>query len=172
MQDEILDIVNVHDQVIGTVKRCDAVSDAVYVRIVLAFLVDPQGRIGLLKRTAHKSIDPLAWALVGGCVQSEENYDAAILREIEEEVNLLPSDYQISLLGYYPPDIGWLNEYRIGYYKKVYQIQVNTMDIVYNTDDFCDISWKSPAEFIANQENERFAKGVVWLLERYISKAA
>ena len=128
--------------------------------------------MGLLRRTAHKSIDPLAWALVGGCVQSGENYDVAIARETAEEVNLNPAVYQISLLGYYPPHLGWVNEYGSGYYKKVYQIQVNTRNIAYNPDDFCDISWKIPAEFIANQDNERFAKGVVWLLEQYISNAA
>lgn len=166
MQDEILDIVDLHDQVIGTISRSDPASQhAVYLRIVLAFLVDEKGRIGLLKRTAHKTIDPLAWALVGGCVQSGEDYDSAIMREVAEEVNLHPADYQINETGYYPPHIGWVNDQGIGYYKKIYLIRVKNTDIAYNPDDFCEISWKMADEFLANQNAQRFAKGVIWLLE-------
>lgn len=166
MQDEILDIVDAHDHVIGTVYRTDPASDTSYIRIVLAFLVDQEGNIGLLKRTAHKALDPLAWALVGGCVQSGEDYDTAIVRETAEEVNLNPDDYQISLLGYYPPHVGWVNAQGRGYYKKIYQIKVNNTDIKYNPDDFCQIAWKTPAEFIAMQHDEQFARGVIWLLEQ------
>lgn len=166
MQDEILDIVNEHDQVIGTVNRADAASDKVYLRIVLAFLIDQYGRIGLLKRTAHKILDPLAWALVGGCVASGENYDTAIVREVAEEVNLHPADYRISLLGYYPPHQGWLNRHGVGYYKKVYLLELKQNEIVYNPDDFCEIAWKTHNEFIADQNNMHFAKGVIWLLQQ------
>lgn len=170
IHDEILDIVNEFDHVIGTVNRADVASDTAYIRIVLAFLVNQDGKIGLLKRTAHKATDPLAWALVGGCVQSGEDYDTAIVRETAEEVNLNPTDYQISLWGYYPPQVGWVNEHGTGYYKKIYQIRVNNPEIAFNSDDFCDISWKSPAQFIENQHTMHFAKGVVWLLEQLVSK--
>lgn len=166
MQDEILDIVNEHDHVIGAIPRSDAASDTIYIRIVLAFLVDQDGRIGLLRRTAHKTTDPLAWALVGGCVSSGEDYDTAIVREIAEEVNLYPTDYQISLLGYYTPQIGWAGLNGLGLYKKIYQVKVNSTDIAYNTDDFCGIWWQTPNQFIENQKGERFAKGVIWLLEQ------
>lgn len=166
MQDEILDIVNEHDHVIGAIPRSDAASDTIYIRIVLAFLVDQDGRIGLLRRTAHKTTDPLAWALVGGCVSSGEDYDTAIIRETAEEINLNPDDYQISLLGYYPPHLGWVNEYGVGFYKKVYQIRVKSSEILYNPDDFCQIVWKTPREFIAGRESEQYAKGVIWLIEQ------
>lgn len=166
MQDEILDIVNEHDQVIGTVKREDVASDYIYVRIVLAFLVDQQGNIALLRRTAHKATDPLAWALVGGCVQSGEDYDPALEREVAEEVNLVPADYQMRLLGYYPPHVGWVNQHGVGYYKKVYLLHVRNTDISYNPDDFCEIMWKTPSEFIGMQNREHFACGVIWLLEK------
>ncbi|CAN5177765.1 hypothetical protein BH09DEP1_BH09DEP1_4880 [soil metagenome] len=165
MQDEILDIVDQYDQVIGTVLRDSAASDTCgNIRIVLAFLVDQNGRIGLLKRTANKDTDPLSWALVGGCVSSGEDYDTAIAREVAEEVNLNPSDYQISLLGYYPPQMGWTGRQGLGFYKKIYQIKVNTTNIAYNPDDFCQIMWASPAEFIKMQETLQFAKGTIWLI--------
>jgi 8-oxo-dGTP pyrophosphatase MutT (NUDIX family) len=167
MQEEILDIVNEHDQVIGTIKRANAVGNAqVNIRIVLAFLVDQDGRIGLLKRTAHKTPDPLAWALVGGCVSSGEDYDAAIVREIAEEVNLYPADYQISLFGYYSPQMGWAGLNGLGLYKKIYQVKVNRMDIVYNTDDFCQIWWQTAIHFVESENTERFAQGVIWLLKQ------
>lgn len=166
MQDEILDIVNEHDQVIGTINRADPASQGIaHLRIVLAFLIDRQGNVGLLKRTAHKS-DPLSWALVGGCVQSGEDYDAAIVREVAEEVNLGVTDYQMSLLGYYSPQQGWVNKYGVGYYKKVYLLHVDTTHIGYNQNDFCDIVWKTPAEFIAAQKTMHFAEGLIWLLEQ------
>ena len=166
MQDEILDIVDQYDQVIGTVLRNDPASDAICIRIVLAFLVDQEGRVGLLKRTAHKDTDPLSWALVGGCVSSGEDYDTAIAREVAEEVNLSPSDYQIKLIGYYPPQVGWMGSHGMGFYKKIYQIKVTTTDIKYNPDDFCQILWSTPKEFIERQNTLQFAKGVIWLLEK------
>lgn len=167
MYDEILDIVNEHDQVIGTIDRSDPASQhAAYLRIVLAFLIDRDGQIGLLKRTPDKLHAPNAWALVGGCVQSGEDYDTAIERELAEEVNLNPTDYQMSLFGYYSPQQGWVNAHGIGYYKKIYLVRVNSKDIAYNPDDFCDIMWKTPAEFIVSQKEMHFAKGVVWLLEQ------
>lgn len=167
VQDEILDIVDQYDRVVGTIRRNDqAVNASGNIRIVLAFLVDQDGRIGLLKRTANKDIDPLAWALVGGCVTSGEDYDTAIAREVAEEVNLNPSDYQISLLGYYPPHVGWMGKKGLGFYKKIYQIKVNTAEIDYNPHDFCQIMWETPREFIKKQHNMRFAKGVIWLLEK------
>lgn len=167
MQDEILDIVDQYDRVVGTIRRNDPAVDASgNIRIVLAFLVDQDGRIGLLKRTANKDIDPLAWALVGGCVTSGEDYDTAIAREVVEEVNLNPSDYQISLLSYYPPHVGWTGKKGLGFYKKIYQIKVNTTEIDYNPNDFCQIMWASPAEFTSRQETQQFAKGVIWLLEQ------
>lgn len=167
MIDEILDIVDQNDQVVGTILRKDpAIDTSGNIRIVLAFLMDQNGRIGLLKRTAHKDTDPLAWALVGGCVSSGEDYDTAIAREVAEEVNLDPSEYQINLLGYYPPQMGWTGKKGLGFYKKIYQLKVNTTDISFNTDDFCQIMWASPTEFIKMQEALQFAKGTIWLLEQ------
>ena len=169
MQDELLDVVNEHDQVIGVINRAETkFMSTRYTRIVLAFVLNKDGKLGLFRRTPHKAVSPLHLALVGGCVQSGEDYDLAIKREIAEEININVDDHGFSLLGYHNPHEGWVNDFGIGYYKKIYQVTLNGSDNVpFNPEDFCELMWLSPQEILQRASSDKLAHGLEWMVRKY-----
>jgi 8-oxo-dGTP diphosphatase len=56
--------------------------------VVAAALVDGQGRVLLAQRPAHKSLAGL-WEFPGGKVEAGESPEAALIRELEEELALI-----------------------------------------------------------------------------------
>ncbi len=55
--------------------------------IVLAALIE-NGRVLMAQRAAHKRHHPERWDLVGGHVETDEHVEAAIVREVREEVGV------------------------------------------------------------------------------------
>lgn len=143
--DELIDIVDDNDRVVTTAWRSRVADDVDgYRRAVLAFLVDEHGRLCFLRRTEHKSYLPSHFAIVGGCVQSGESYEAAFAREVAEEVNIPVEKFATHCLGYVTPrDIG------SGFFKKVYEIRLNSSAVVCNPDDFCEYRWMTRDEFLS-----------------------
>lgn len=92
--DELLDLVDIDDIVVGTVRREDMVkvgykSTQGYVRFAEAFLLNGKGEIWVPIRGMHKAIAP------GGCdfsvaehVLSGESYEQAIERAFLEEAGM------------------------------------------------------------------------------------
>ena len=64
-------------------------SDGV-VRTVGALLVDAQGRVLLGLRAAHKKAWPNHWDAIGGKIEAGETPDQAMIREVREEVGVVP----------------------------------------------------------------------------------
>ncbi len=93
MSDELLDLVNNNDEVIGTVWRSqyhELVKKKLgYIRAVEMLIQNDKGQLWIPKRTAEKRIAPncLDYSM-GGHVSSGETYLQSALREIEEELNL------------------------------------------------------------------------------------
>lgn len=139
-QDELIDVVDEHDTIIGTVMRSQKDSVAGYYRSVLAFIVSPSGKLCFLRRTASKAY-PLEWALVGGGVQSGESYDVAFAREIAEEASIDVSKHQTRFLGLVKP-----SEFPSKYFKAVYEIRIDTEHVNYTPTDFCESCWLLPNE--------------------------
>ena len=166
MYDELVDIVNEHDQVIGVINRSEMLEKHIYTRIVLAFIVNHEGKHAILRRTADKYYSPLHLALVGGGVQSGETYEQAIKREIAEEVNLDVSDHELRYLGIHKPHEGWQTNYG-GIFKAIYEVQVNENELNYNREDFCELYWLLPHEILAKKDTDKLAKGLIWLLKKY-----
>jgi isopentenyldiphosphate isomerase len=88
-EDEILDIVDEHDRVIGQSPRGEAYARGLRHRAVFVFVRDGAGRIFVHRRTARKLIFPSRYDMfVGGVVGAGESYDDAALREAEEELGV------------------------------------------------------------------------------------
>ena len=100
---EWLDVVNEHDEVVGTVTREDAYARSLTVRVVNAFLINQSGQLWIPRRTAHKRLFPDCLDMsVGGHVEHGETYEQAFRRETQEELNLNVDDLpwqQIATLG-------------------------------------------------------------------------
>ncbi|MER5213452.1 NUDIX domain-containing protein [Streptomyces sp. NPDC002838] len=100
--DEILDIVDENDQVIGRSPRGEAYAKGLRHRCVFIQAVDTEGRLFVHRRTPTKLVFPSLYDMfVGGVVGAGESYDDAALREAEEELGVtgLPSpDYLFKFL--------------------------------------------------------------------------
>ncbi|MFJ4370323.1 NUDIX domain-containing protein [Streptomyces chartreusis] len=91
--DEILDIVDEQDRVIGRSPRGEAYAKGLRHRCVFIEARDAEGRLFVHRRTPTKLVFPSRYDMfVGGVVGAGETYDEAALREAEEElgVNGLP----------------------------------------------------------------------------------
>lgn len=87
--DEILDIVDEQDQVIGQSPRGEAYAQGLRHRCVFIEARDAQGRLFVHRRTPTKLVFPSHYDMfVGGVVGAGESYHDAALREAEEELGV------------------------------------------------------------------------------------
>jgi isopentenyldiphosphate isomerase len=87
--DEILDVVDENDQVIGQLPRREVYTEGLRHRCVFILATDARGRIFVHRRTATKLVFPSLYDMfVGGVVGAGESYDDAALREAEEELGV------------------------------------------------------------------------------------
>ncbi|MFI8534401.1 NUDIX hydrolase [Streptomyces aquilus] len=87
--DEILDILDEHDQVVGQSPRGEAYARGLRHRCVFIQARDAAGRLFVHRRTPTKLAFPSLYDMwVGGVVGAGESYDDAALREAEEELGV------------------------------------------------------------------------------------
>jgi isopentenyldiphosphate isomerase len=89
MSEEIFDIVNERDEVIGRKPRREVHRDGDKHRAVHVLVFGRDGRVFLQKRSLTKDTFPGAWdSSASGHLDSGEDYDACALRELREELGL------------------------------------------------------------------------------------
>ncbi|MEV4335278.1 NUDIX domain-containing protein [Streptomyces sp. NPDC049597] len=87
--EELLDIVDEQDRVIGQAPRGEAYARGLRHRCVFVLVRDGEGRVFVHRRTATKLVFPSLYDMfVGGVVGAGETYDDAALREAEEELGV------------------------------------------------------------------------------------
>jgi 8-oxo-dGTP pyrophosphatase MutT (NUDIX family) len=87
--EEILDIVDEDDHVVGQATRGEAYRRGLRHRCVFILVKDRQGHIFVHRRTPTKLVFPSMYDMfVGGVVGAGETYDDAALREAEEELGV------------------------------------------------------------------------------------
>ncbi len=152
--DEILDVVDRNDNVIGQTRRSELYtqnsSDS---RVDNVFLKNQKGLIWIPRRTAHKSIFPLCLDMsVGGHVTSGESYEDAMKREVKEELNLDVDSVPWQVLGHLTP-------YKDGVsaFMKVYEIISNETP-AYNPEDFIEYFWLRPQDVLDRVRDGERAK--------------
>jgi isopentenyl-diphosphate delta-isomerase len=147
--DELLDIVNEQDQVIGQSYRSEVyAAKSVNFRAINGFIINDEGQLWIPRRTLNKRLFPLCLdASVGGHVESGESYEQAFEREIAEELNLDIKNFDYSLKGYLTP----YND-KVSAFMKVYEIKLNT-EPNYNKNDFIESYWLYPHEVIERIKN-------------------
>src|SRR2546423_3913104 len=89
MSEEILDVVDEHDQVIGREARSEVHRRGLRHRAVHVLVFDGEGRVFLQKRSASKDTFPGVWdSSASGHLCSGEDYDSCAVRELQEEIGL------------------------------------------------------------------------------------
>ncbi|MFC6020049.1 NUDIX hydrolase [Plantactinospora solaniradicis] len=108
--DELLDIVDEYDRVVGQAPRGEAYARRLRHRCVFVLARNPAGRIFVHRRTAEKLVFPSRYDMfVGGVVGAGESYDEAALREAEEELGVsgLPAPVPLFTFLYETPEHTW-----------------------------------------------------------------
>ncbi len=89
MADQVRELLNVYDEagaVIGSMERGEAKAKGFAAGAVQLLLVNPEGRVLLQRRRDDKENGGLWDKSVGGHVQAGETFDAALIREANEEL--------------------------------------------------------------------------------------
>ena len=90
MADEIVDIVDETDHVIGMALRCETMVKHLRCRIAWIQVIDPETlQVCLIRRGVTLGYKPNAWQFgAGGYIGSGETWESAAQRELQEELGL------------------------------------------------------------------------------------
>ena len=89
MQDEIFDVVNDADEVVGQLARKEVHRQRLKHRAVHVFIFNSRGELFLQKRSLKKDNHPGVWdSSAAGHVDSGEDYDTCAMREVQEELGI------------------------------------------------------------------------------------
>lgn len=142
--DELLDLVNQNDQVIGSLERSKVYAAGLHnFRVINCFITNKRGQLWIPRRTAHKKIFPLCLDVsVGGHVSSGETYDEAFARELYEEVRLKIQDISYEKIGTLNPQ-----DHHVSAFMHIYLVHSDATP-EYNNEDFIEYYWLYPEEII------------------------
>lgn len=167
MIDELLDLVDGNDRVIGQQKRSEIYRlGLTNFRVVNAFLVNQEDKLWIPRRSSEKSIFPLCLDIsMGGHVLAGENYEEAFRRELREELDLGLDDIPWRLIGHLTPQ-----KHGVSAFMKVYQID-NDRTPTYNEDDFVEFFWLTPQEVLkridsGDRAKDDLPKLIKWFMAR------
>ena len=91
MSQEIFDVVNEDDEVIGRRSRVDVHRLGLMHRAVHVLVFNAKSQVFLQKRSMSKDRQPGLWdSSASGHLESGEDYDACALRELQEEIGFKP----------------------------------------------------------------------------------
>jgi isopentenyl-diphosphate delta-isomerase type 1 len=89
-QDEVFDVVNERDEVIGQQTRAEVHRLGLKHRAVHVLVFNARGEVFLQQRSLAKDTFPGAWdSSASGHLDSGEDYDACAVRELREEIGLV-----------------------------------------------------------------------------------
>ena len=138
MADELLDLVDKDDNVIGSVWKSKAHSDSKLIHREIAFVVfNNMNQVLLQQRSASKTNDPLSWKLtVAGHVGAGEKPQDAALRELKEELGFTtkPIFYNKIYISQQK-----FNESRFFYI--YYSVVKNSPKIIVDRTEVADTKW-------------------------------
>ena len=150
MQEEILDIVDDLDKVIGSDTRPNVIANLeLKARGVLFFLINSEGKLWIPRRTSSKVLFPSGLdASAGGFVKSGESYEEAIIREVKEELFIDLEHKPYFFKGFLTPE-----DVDQRFFAGVYELAFNDSPL-YNKEDFSSFLWLFPNEALEMMEND------------------
>ena len=150
-QSELFYWVDENDQVLGSVSRQEAHSGSHKIhRALYVILLNSKQEILMQKRSPHKDLWPEWWSLsVGGHVTFGESYEAASLRETQEEIGLTVTlTFQGTFLSHEDRESEMLAVFTA-------HKDVATTDVQFDPTEVSEVRWIPRSElktFIANNQ--------------------
>ncbi|WP_221031903.1 NUDIX hydrolase [Actomonas aquatica] len=90
--DEVFDVVNAEDEVIGQATRKAVHTQGLWHRAIHVLVFNRAGEVFLQKRSMAKDMAPGCWdSSCSGHLDAGEDYDVAAVRELEEEIGVTVS---------------------------------------------------------------------------------
>jgi isopentenyldiphosphate isomerase len=161
MIEEIMDVVDEHDTVIGTSTKSDVYKHHSLHRIVHVFVFNEAREMALQLRSKEVSFCPHHWCTaVAGHVIQGESYEQAAMREYEEELGITST----------------LTNFRKDFYQPTSDISkfLGTFETTYNGSFSPDLSVVERVEFFSLtmirdmiQQGEKFHPELLFLLQKY-----
>lgn len=89
--EELFDVVNERDEVIGVAPRAQVHAEGLRHRAAHVLVFNPEGRLFVQRRSFSKDNSPGCWdTSAAGHLDAGEDYHAAALRELGEELGVAP----------------------------------------------------------------------------------
>lgn len=141
--DELLDLVDDQDIVVGSVTRDEVARQGLslpgFARGANLFIVNDKGELWVPRRSPHKVIAPNGLDYSAGeHVKAGETYATAMVRGMQEELNLTVTEDDIEFMGK-------INNAPQGvpYFNSIYLYRTNEVPD-YNKEDFVSYEWLTP----------------------------
>lgn len=149
--DELLDLVDKNDNVIGTIWRNQSASlaetKAGFIRAATALIQNDNGELWIPRRSADKKIAPNGLdSSMQEHVASGESYLEATIRGFKEELNLDVTADQLEYIGTVLPDD------ELYYFVALYIYKSNDVP-KYNPEDFVSYEWIKPEKLVRRLES-------------------
>lgn len=139
LNDEILDLVDENDNIIGEVKRSVANGDPRFIhREVGITIIDEQDRVLFNKRSQNKKHQPSWWTTVGGHIGKGEEPLVAAHRELKEEMGF---DTKLVFIGKFLRRLA--NETHFSY---KYLARYTDQKIIFNPDEMDEVRFFTEKE--------------------------
>jgi len=166
MEDELVDLVNENDEIVGKVFRSKAYAEnkLASLRAVWFLIKNQEGKLWIPRRQAHKKSSPncLDGSAVG-IVTSGETYEQSMIREVAEELNLNVVEMSYRSLGKLNP-----KQHGTISFVQAYELQVpNNFIIDYNKNDFSEFYWLSPQEILQKFEDGEKMRNTLAIIIRH-----
>lgn len=154
-EDELLDLVDENDQVVGTILRKDTTDSKHegYLRAAELLIINHKGQLWIPRRQMHKKLAPggLDYSAAGH-VASGDDYAVTLMREVQEELNLELDESKLEFLHKFAP-----RPELPPYFRAVYLYHSNEVPN-FNHDDFSEYYWLTPQELLDKLEAGEPAK--------------
>lgn len=130
-QDELFDIVDENDYVIGTAKRGEVHKNKKLIHRAVNILVFKRAELLIQKRSNTKDTYPNYWtSSCSGHVLSNDTYENTAFRELQEELGVMSNNltFLTKTIIYYPQETEYMSYYRVDLPKNQ-KIKINTKEI-------------------------------------------
>lgn len=172
-EQELLDVVNEKDEIVGQINRKDMMSlkerPGEYLHVIEIFLQRPNGDIYLPRRSPHKKIAPGGFDhSAAGHIMSGESYDKACIREVKEELGIDITPDELMFITKIPPSP------QLFYFRMFYLLRTDKEPVL--SPEHTEFMWVKPQDLEALVNNDVPTKETLYedisLLVEYLDKAS